>query len=297
MEKKLEHLFKAVELLDVDIIGWFIPENFLINNTGKEMLVRKIEDVSSIFKQFNNTQLNIRFQRLNPQKLGIAFVIWGNTSKHFISFTINKINDFEYAYEVCPVDTYFEHLQLDERFRIDINYFKDEVIDFQPNMKYFKENELYEELIHELESASNNNLDLDEIESWLECASEAYENLTPYRLQFRNCFIFYKNYNTLLDILALIELDVTILEAIELYEDLNKNEDKEQCLATWCEDFYWLNEELEAFNRYAYLINPNSDKLKLSGLYNISVNNTELLNAIKFMEIYKDVSSKLKLSV
>lgn len=286
MEKKLEHLFKAVELIDVDVMGWFIPDAFVVNKTGKDMLLKKVGDISQIFKQYQNTKLNIRVSRLFEDKKQLAIVVWGNISKHFVSFILEKESDLVMSSSTCMVHEFFDYLNLDEAYRIDVNYFKDEMIDFVPNMKYFKENDLYQELINELEVASEDYLDIDNIECWLDCAAEAYDKLTPYRLQFRNCFIFYKNYNTLLDILALIELDATVVESIDNLQEIKQSPNSNIFLNTWVEDYQWLYEELLGYKRYSYLLVADSSQLKISGLFNISVGNMELINAMNFLETY-----------
>lgn len=289
MRGNLELLYNAITHIDNDVMEWFIPEDVIVNNTGKGKLMLKIHDITKVFAQFQNQRLELRAKRLHRETMKVAVVIFGCFSKHFIAFTLEQKSNLEFEVGDLDYNEYFGYLQLDSLAKIDIHFFKDELVGFVPSMKYYHVNDTYEELLKEIEESSIDDLDINDVESWLDCASEAYEQITPYRLQFRNCYLFYRNYNTLLDMLALFELDNSLKDALDAYDEIKRLPEinHEIGLHDWVEENQWLYEEIGNLRRYKHLLRPDTNNIRLSGLFQITVSNKELLSAIKFLETFE----------
>lgn len=291
MSSLLRLWYRALSTMDIALVSCLLSEKIVVSNTSREFILLKISDVFKIFQLYKNDTLLIYATRPRVAFDFNPFILVGNKSRHYIACSLKQIGIDEWEFRDDECHYAFPHLNLDCYRKIELAFFKDEMINFVPSNKYYTETKKYQARIDDLISLSEDELDINILEYWLDEASDDYAALTPYRLQFRSCFLFYKYYNILLEFKDLSELEYAISDANLTFESfllpMQSNSDLEHEISEWMAEYAWLYEDIQNLKKYSYLIEANESRLRIAALANINYNKEDLEKALKFMAFFE----------
>lgn len=293
MLQHLDILNRAVSEMEVNSIGTMLPDDLCVSNTPKPVILQKLEELFTFYKLYQNTALNVELLNKETDQ-SVNLVLIGNHSRHFLPLNIKMLSSMDFDARLIQDDVLYEHLNLDPTFRIEMGFFKDESRDFVPTASYLHQNAECHLLLQDLEGLENCELDLPLLECWLDNATEVYESISPYQLQFRSCFFLYKYYNILWEFKELMEFESSIEDALEMYSDINSVQLSAAAggavidpVQDWLAEQRWLYEETVSLKRFKYLLEEEKTVVKITAFCDLYIRTEELVRVIRFLDLFE----------
>lgn len=293
MLQHLNILTRAVSEMEVKDIGAILPDDLCVSNAPMAVVLQKLDELFTFYQLYQNTMLDIVVLGKELDS-SVNVVLIGNYSRHFLPLNIKMLSSMDFDVRLLNDTGLYAHLDLDQTFKIEMGFFKDESRDFCPTTSYLHLNTECQLLLQDLESLENCELDLPLLECWLDNATEMYESISPGELQYRSCFFLYKYYNILWEFKELIEFESAIEDALEMYSDVCSlqlsavsGDNADVPFEGWLAEQRWLYEETVNLKRYRYLLEEENPLVKITAFCDLYIKSEELIRVIRFLDLFE----------
>lgn len=214
--------------MDIESLDLVFNVNQVLQETTKEIFLKKLNTVFAVFKKSGDTELTPykgyckAYGCTKEQGEGYSFE--GNKSKKHFAITLFESKDDEVYVENCH-DFELSDNMLEIKEIIKFYIYEDEKVNFIPDPKYSAIHTICSEALIQLKKQYINNIiDKSIYTAWLDKFKLTYQSVKTYSYTHSYAFERYSNLEELTDYL---ENDIPAKNALHEFESINLNNDED----------------------------------------------------------------------
>lgn len=225
MKELKSYVIDSISSMNINLLDVLIEDNSIIHNSLKEVWLDKFNILFNYFKNYEINQLNIRaINELDKSSFEVLF--YNNDINKPFYFKLRFTCTDLYLIDIVQIPT---TLILDEKevtqiFEIKLLFFKDDLVDFNPSIKYHKDVTPYKDALEIFWPRLNDVIVThDQIVMWLDDNVDLYDNLNPQKLLYKYQYYFFRLYNFFNDLENCLDQDNEYETANDEFLQLDKN--------------------------------------------------------------------------
>jgi len=269
--------FEIVASLDSSNLHSLLDNERTYNKCSKQNFVSKFDELYRKMKTYGNTHFMVSYYG----EFSEVVILKCDKSKHYLSLKL-KIDQLNFELYNYVDDAMLTALQLIPEYHLELIFFKDEMIDFQPSDVYYRFDKQYNRNINNLYRLEDDLLETESIQEWLDDHEIDYERLDPKKLQYRSCYLFYDCYNTLMDFREFIDINPSAIEAVEAYSEITNSKEEEGWIVAYAD----LYEEVSRVKKYQTGIQLSGRYFSIFMGYKIVIDTCMINDLLYFVGLY-----------
>lgn len=274
MKELKSYIIDSITTMNINLVDVLIEDNSVINNSFKDIWLDKFNIMFNYFKNYQINELKVlETQDLDEHTIIVTFYN-DDINKPFF-FKLKFIFSDWYLIHIAQIDTKIKlnDAYVNPVYEIKLLFFKDDLVDFRPSMKYYNEVVPYKNAVELFWPRLNDVVVThDEIVTWLNEHVALYDNLNPKKLHYKFQYYFFRLYNFFNDLESCLDQDNEYEAANEDFLLIDKNDCKK--LKDWFQNYEHLYWDVKCLDNYQipkeyFVLGDKQELVKVNYEFNI----------------------------
>lgn len=300
MKDLKSYIIDGISTMNLNLIDVLIEENSILNDSSKEIWLDKFNILFKYFKNFNILKLEAQLvEEIYEHSIIVLFYNNDLNKPFYFKLKIEYTACFLTHIEQVDSQLKISNQIISPIYEIKLLFFKDDLINFKPSMKYYNEVVPYKNAVELFWPRLNDVVVThNQLVEWLDEHIPLYDNLNPKKLHYKFQYYFFKLYNFFNDLENCLDQDSEYEAANDDFLQIEKNDSIK--LKEWFENYDYLYYDVKCLDNYQipkeyFIIGNKQELVKVNYEFNILTYAYIYNNIIQFKLNIESIAGILEL--